>query len=179
MYWIMSEDTVVLKWVRRLLVTGFVVGWLFAYNGINWFSISWHSPVTYLFVHGNIVHFIINIIAFTRLGCVMADIYGETKVVGLFFVTGSLAGVISSLIYSNMAGMEGAQIVGCSGAIFGWLGYMVHDIKNLHHADKVLTMQNILLINIGLVLNPNAIIIHAAGFVIGFAINAITTARTA
>ena len=73
-----------------------------------------------MFLHGSIIHFLMNSIALYYLGGQMESILGPKKYILLYFVSG-----IGSSILVVLLGAETQVTVGASGAIFGILGGML------------------------------------------------------
>ena len=70
------------------------------------------TPITYMFLHGGILHILFNMIVLFFFGPRLEDRLGARHFLGLYFVSG-LAGAALSIITPN------ALIIGASGAIFG------------------------------------------------------------
>lgn len=76
------------------------------------FSGQLYRLITYMFIHGNITHYLGNALSLYILGSRIEKYYGKRKMLILYFASGICAGMSSSLFNGNMA-------VGASGAIFG------------------------------------------------------------
>lgn len=77
-----------------------------------------YTLVTYMFVHGNWMHFIFNAIAMAFLGMLFEEKIGTLRFGVLFFATG----IISAILYGIATNFKVGGVVGASGAIFGILG---------------------------------------------------------
>lgn len=70
--------------------------------------------ITYIFLHGDILHLFYNMFALALFGSVLEKVIGGKKFLIMFFVSGIIAGMGSILFY-------GASI-GASGAVYGIFG---------------------------------------------------------
>jgi rhomboid protease GluP len=75
-------------------------------------------PVTAMFLHGGIVHLLLNGYALYQLGSLFEIWLGSLRLLVTFFLTG-IAGSIASIVFT-----QGIS-VGASGAIFGLLGALI------------------------------------------------------
>lgn len=89
---------------------------------------EYYRLVTPMFLHGGLMHLVLNMYALNALGPFVEKVYGRAKYVIIYFV----AGIVSS-IFSYMFS-EGVSI-GASGAIFGLLGAAL--IFSLKMKDRV------------------------------------------
>lgn len=80
--------------------------------------------ITAIFLHGGIVHLLINCFSLNAIGTITENIYGRRRFLAIYFAAGIL-GNLASLCFSAYPG------VGASGAIFGLLGAMLYlGVKN-------------------------------------------------
>lgn len=89
---------------------------------------QYYRLLTSMFLHGGIIHLAFNMYALYALGDTIESIYGRTKYLIIYFVSGIVASIFS-LICSPYMG------VGASGAIFGLLGAAL--IFALHEKHKI------------------------------------------
>jgi rhomboid protease GluP len=89
---------------------------------------EYYRLITAMFLHGGMMHLLLNMYALNALGPFVEKVYGSTKYVIIYFV----AGIVSS-IFSYMFS-EGVSI-GASGAIFGLFGAVF--IFSLKMKDRV------------------------------------------
>lgn len=89
---------------------------------------EYYRLITAMFLHGGMMHLLLNMYALNALGPFVEKVYGSTKYVIIYFV----AGIVSS-IFSYMFS-EGVSI-GASGAIFGLFGAVL--IFSLKMKDRV------------------------------------------
>lgn len=73
------------------------------------------SIVTYMFLHGNLLHLFINSIALYGGGNIVESEIGHLKYLVAFLISGIMAGLVHSLLNSS----SNIPMVGSSGAIFG------------------------------------------------------------
>jgi hypothetical protein len=71
-----------------------------------------------MFVHGNWMHFIFNVVAMVFLGTLFEEKIGTLRFGVIFFATG----IISAILYGILTNFKLGGIVGASGALFGILG---------------------------------------------------------
>lgn len=72
--------------------------------------------VTSMFLHGDALHLIFNMLALALFGIFLEKFIGSEKFLMAYFLTGIVAGVGSTFFY--------ASVLGASGAIFGVQGYL-------------------------------------------------------
>jgi rhomboid family protein len=81
--------------------------------------------VTYMFLHGGIFHIVFNMLALWMFGTELERVWGTRYFLKFYFVTGIGAGaltVLFSLLPFGFAHqLQGANIIGASGAIYGLL----------------------------------------------------------
>jgi membrane associated rhomboid family serine protease len=82
----------------------------------------WWSFVTHAFLHGGMLHMLMNTAVFLALGAHLCRAVGERATVALFFGAAVGGAVGFGLIADT--GREFVPMVGASGAIFGFLGAM-------------------------------------------------------
>lgn len=78
------------------------------------------SIFTYIFLHGNLVHLIVNSIALYGAGTIVEREIGHTKFIGAFIASG----IISGIVHSYLNPQSGIPLVGSSGAVFGIIAIM-------------------------------------------------------
>ena len=76
--------------------------------------------ITHMFLHGDIIHLIINMYSLYILGTQMETFIGKMKFISVYFISG-IVGALLSLALSGAV-----PSVGASGAIFGLLGAMLY-----------------------------------------------------
>lgn len=91
--------------------------------------LQWYRLATHLFVHApeSPVHLIGNVFTFVLMGWPLEDKIGWKRMAGVFFISGMLGAVASSLfVFATQApslNVLNAPGIGASGAIFGVIGY--------------------------------------------------------
>lgn len=86
------------------------------------------QPITYLFLHGGLLHLLLNMLMLWMFGCDIERVWGRQRFLTYYFLTGIGAGLcvvavnLFPLMFGRpaLAGAAGATI-GASGAIFGVL----------------------------------------------------------
>lgn len=79
----------------------------------------WTSFLTYGFLHGGLVHLLLNGAIFLGVGGMLANALGTGRFLFLFFFSSALGALVWGLLYQ---GAPAAHLVGASGAIFGFIG---------------------------------------------------------
>lgn len=74
---------------------------------------------TYMFLHGSLMHILLNMYSLYVIGSQMETFIGKTKYLIVYILSGLTGGLLSSLLSGNVS-------VGASGAIFGLLGAMLY-----------------------------------------------------
>lgn len=96
-----------------------VMYWLSLIPGFVRHGYVWQF-VTYMFVHGNPLHLLLNMYALLVFGRPLERSFGSREFLLFYFVTGALGGVISYVIYL-LTGLANVAIMGASGAIYAML----------------------------------------------------------
>ncbi|PNE22696.1 protease [Mesotoga sp. Brook.08.YT.4.2.5.1] len=90
------------------------------YGGVSRFALSnglIYTPLTALFLHGNLMHILFNMWALFQLGHIVEGVYGMKWYLIFYFITG-ISGSLSAAAFSN------AFTIGSSSAIFGLVGIL-------------------------------------------------------
>jgi membrane associated rhomboid family serine protease len=75
------------------------------------------QPLTYLFLHGNVWHLVFNLLALFMFGCELERLWGSSRFLKYFLMTGIGAGLCVFFFPSSY----NAATIGSSGAIYGLL----------------------------------------------------------
>ena len=78
----------------------------------------WWTVLTAIYLHGNLLHIIFNVMWIRQLGPAVEELYGSARLVMIFTVAG-----VAGFLVSNFMGIP--FTIGASGSIFGLLGAMV------------------------------------------------------
>jgi rhomboid protease GluP len=87
-------------------------------GAIPWARGEWWTLITAIYLHGNLLHILFNVLWIRQLGPAVEEIYGPSRMMIIFTVSGVLGFVVS-----NALGVP--FTIGASGSIFGLLGAMV------------------------------------------------------
>ncbi|MEX2518571.1 MAG: rhomboid family intramembrane serine protease [Paracoccaceae bacterium] len=79
----------------------------------------WISFLTYGFLHGGVLHLVMNGAIFLVLGGMLANTLGSGRFLALFLFSSAMGALAWGLMFS---GDTAAHLVGASGAIFGFIG---------------------------------------------------------
>jgi rhomboid protease GluP len=79
---------------------------------------QWWRWITYLFLHGGLLHLGFNSYALMIVGPQVEAFFGRSRFLPLFLICGIVSGAASSLLRM-------ANVVGASGALFGLIGAMI------------------------------------------------------
>lgn len=83
-----------------------------------WAEGRWWTLFTAIYLHGNLLHILFNILWIRQLGPAVEELYGPARLMIVFTVAG-----VAGFVASNAAGVP--FTIGASGSIFGLLGAMV------------------------------------------------------
>ena len=88
---------------------------------------------TVALTHANLIHLVLNMLAFYQIGTPLENFFGKTKYLALFFLS-----LLSASLLSVYSGPANSVAVGASGAIYGLFGAMLvvgkrlgADLKNM------------------------------------------------
>jgi membrane associated rhomboid family serine protease len=87
-------------------------------EGVFW------TPLTYMFLHANLLHLGINMMGLYLLGPDLEQVFGHWRFLSFYLISG-LVGAACFLIISFVWQDQSLPVVGASGAIFGLLGGIV------------------------------------------------------
>lgn len=79
---------------------------------------NWYRFLTYGFVHGNVMHLLLNMISLYFLGQAVESRYGRWEFLRFYLLTIVLTGVVYGLL-RLLPGMPSMPVVGASGAVVG------------------------------------------------------------
>lgn len=121
---------------------------------------EWYRVVSSGFVHFNLVHLGINMVALWALATVIERVYGALTL-GTLFVAGLMGGSLGAVIVES-----DVQVGGASGAIFALLGAIA--MLQLVAGRNIVLVTVVILINIGLSFLPFvAFGGHMGGLIVG------------
>ncbi|MCY6959340.1 rhomboid family intramembrane serine protease [Clostridium brassicae] len=89
---------------------------------------EYYRLFTAMFLHGGLMHLVLNMYALYALGPLVEKVYGKIKYLIIYFIAGMISSVFSYLFSSGVS-------IGASGAIFGLLGASL--IFGVKMRDKV------------------------------------------
>ncbi len=120
--------------------------------------------ITYMFLHGGVMHLAFNMYALLLLGSFVERMYGRVRFAAVYFASGAMAG-LSPLVYMYLGRL--VVSIGASGGIMGIFGAILAS----PHRTLVLNKWNItaiILLNLyGLVSNID-VVGHALGLMTGY-----------
>jgi membrane associated rhomboid family serine protease len=89
------------------------------------FGLKVWQPVTYMFLHGGMWHFLVNMLVLWMFGCDIERAWGQKRFLQYYFVTGAGAGlcIVAIKFLASIGGMTRSDTItiGASGAIYGIL----------------------------------------------------------
>ena len=132
---------------------------------------EWWRIVTPVFLHGGLLHFVFNSMAFVQLGPLVEDEYGTERLAAIYVLCG-IAGSTASQVLRH------SHTVGASGALCGLLGLLlVHGFRiggAYGQRLKSVMLQNVVLM-VGMSLLPSIDWMnHLGGFAMGCVMGYIT-----
>ena len=84
--------------------------------GVQWQTVT--SPVTYMLVHGDFTHLLVNVLMFLAFGSAVGRRMGKRQLI-LFYV---LSGVAGAAFFAFLNAESFAPLIGASGAVAGMVG---------------------------------------------------------
>ena len=144
-----------------------VVIYFLAENNMNYYALVPNNDnyrlVTYMFVHANFLHLIINMMSLFAVGKALEKHIGMEWFVFIYLFCGVVAALVSNSIRCY------AYTVGASGAIVGLFGFLYYAIKDRYCIELIKIITFYILCSIfGVQLNH---VIHISAFIIGYSIS--------
>ncbi len=84
---------------------------------LTWSKLMIWQPFTYLFFHGGVWHVLINMFVLWMFGSELERLWGKTRFIKFYFITGVGSGLITMLFNFQST----TPIIGASGAVYGVL----------------------------------------------------------
>lgn len=81
---------------------------------------QWYRVIVPIFLHGGIIHILINMIVQFRIGVDMEKTIGSVRFVIVYFTSG----IMGFILGANFAG-NGVPSTGCSGSLFGIIALVI------------------------------------------------------
>ena len=137
-----------------------------ATGAVPWQAGAWWTLLTAIYLHGNLVHLVFNIISIRVLAPPVEEHYAAARTLVIFTVAG-----VTGFVASNYVGY--AFTLGASGAVFGLLGAMVAYGQKRGGTFGTMMLRQwgllaILLFVSGFQMNNVNNVAHAGGFVGGY-----------
>lgn len=108
----------VLLFILRSIARGqFDLAQIFGLSSETAWPMVW-QPLTYMFIHGDLFHVLINMFVLWMFGSEMESIWGRRPFLKYYFITGIGSGLVWLLFN---AGNPNTVLIGASGAIYGIL----------------------------------------------------------
>ncbi len=132
------------------------------------------QPVTYMFLHGGLMHLVFNMLALWMFGSALESYWGTPFFLRYYFITGVGAGLCNAILTPGSS----VVIIGASGAVYGLLAaYGILFPNSIIYIWMLFPMRAKYLVIIfggieflssfGRSLSPVAHIVHLGGMVIG------------
>jgi rhomboid protease GluP len=138
-----------------------------ATGSLAWQLGHWWTLLTAIYLHGNVLHILFNVLWIRQLGPAVEQMYGPSRLVIIFTVAG-----VTGFLASNLLGLP--LTIGASGSIFGLLGAMVAFGQKRGGTYGAMILRQygqwaLLLFVLGFMMQGVNNVAHAGGFVGGFA----------
>ena len=138
-----------------------------ATGSVAWHLGRWWTLLTAIYLHGNVLHILFNVLWIRQLGPAVEQLYGPSRLVVIFTVAG-----VTGFMASNLLGLP--LTIGASGSIFGLLGAMVAFGQKRGGTFGAMILRQygqwaLLMFVLGFLMQGVNNIAHAGGFVGGFA----------
>lgn len=130
--------------------------------------------VACVFLHGGLLHFLMNAFSLWQLGRAVQDLFGGTRLLGVYLATGVAAALVSDA-WCALSGSS-APSVGASGAVCGLMGLLLAHMRRRNdivaqHVGKQLIGWAVVNAVIGMLIPNINNAAHAGGFFAGYAID--------
>ena len=87
---------------------------------------DWWRMITHMFLHGGILHLLMNMYALVYIGMMLEPLLGKLRFAAAYIITGVCGGLLSLVMHPYSVG------VGASGAIFGMYGVFLALLTTKH-----------------------------------------------
>src|SRR6185295_5633574 len=137
-----------------------------ATGSVAWHLGRWWTLLTAIYLHGNVLHILFNVLWIRQLGPAIEQLYGPSRLVIIFTVAG-----VTGFLASNMLGLP--LTIGASGSIFGLLGAIVAFGQKRGGTFGTMILRQygqwaLILFIFGFFMSGVNNVAHAGGFVGGF-----------
>jgi rhomboid protease GluP len=131
--------------------------------GVDLLHGEWWRLLTSCFVHGNLIHLVVNLIALAMIGPLAEYIWGRWRLAIIYLISGLAGGSLA------MALQPQAIVVGASGAIWGMLMSLVAYLPADVAMDTKRRLLTVIVVNVGISFLPGiSWQAHLGGAVAGF-----------
>ncbi len=135
-------------------------------GAVAWQQGRWWTLFTAIYLHGNLLHILFNVLWIRQLGPAVQELYGPSRYVIIFTVAG-----VAGFVVSNAIGVP--FTIGASGSIFGLLGAMVAFGRKRGGAYGAMVLRQygqwaLILFLFGFFMSGVNNLAHAGGFAGGF-----------
>jgi rhomboid protease GluP len=146
--------------------SGRALDWLGMTGAFAWQQGRWWTLLTAIYLHGNLLHILFNVLWIRQLGPAVEEVYGPARLVVVFTVSG-----VAGFIASNALGV--VFTVGASGSIFGLLGALVAFGRRRGGAFGAMVLRQygqwaLVIFVLGFFMSGVNNLAHAGGFAGGF-----------
>lgn len=82
-----------------------------------WAQQAYWQPLTYMFLHGGLLHLLLNMLVLVMFGSALEAVWGTSRFLKYYFLTGIGAGLSNCVLTPSLP----IPIIGASGAVYGLL----------------------------------------------------------
>jgi rhomboid protease GluP len=131
-----------------------------------WARGRWWTFITAIYLHGNLLHLVFNMLWINQLASVVEELYGRSRFILIFTWAGALGFIVSSAVGVPFT-------LGASGSVFGLLGAMVAYARSRGGLFGMSILRQygmwaLILFILGFLMPGVNNFAHAGGFAVGF-----------
>jgi rhomboid protease GluP len=133
-------------------------------GGSTWKLGWWWTVLTAIYLHGSLLHILLNMWVFRNVGRGVSDVFGPARSFIIWTVAGAVGFVISNML-------SGAPTIGASGSVFGMFAALIVFGRRVGHSSLTNQIWILVIINLvlGLSMNHVNVLAHVGGFLGGWA----------
>ncbi|WP_143006148.1 rhomboid family intramembrane serine protease [Limimonas halophila] len=170
------QNVVPWRWANWIVTHLGFVPMRYAGGPAEWDLWAYVGPITHQFLHGGVVHILVNMVMLAAFGSGVARTLGSRRMLVMYLISGLAGALAHWFVYP----MDSAPVVGASGAISGLFGMVLRLLARHPHGGGLSRIWPVALIWVGIAVFTGiggmpgagdarvAWAAHLGGFAVGF-----------